>query len=156
MSDMPPLFKGKFQFRLDQRGRLRIPVRWREALGGDRTVTLLKPFQLPGLTASCVAAWPEAMFNQHRLEAMATGSRAPESVAERAWLLSAPLMIHEPDASGRFKLTFAQLEGAGLAPCNEVILAGVLNRFEVWAPENWRRIADAEAASAAAVCDRII
>ncbi len=149
MNGAAPQFLGRFEFKLDKRCRLQIPARWREALRDECVVTVTRPVHLPGLTASCLTTWPEAVFARRRRELQAATNHVSDSAADEEWLLSGTPTIHKPAVSGRLKYDFAQLEKAGLAPGTVVVLAGVVDRFEVWAPENWSRLATVETASEA-------
>lgn len=148
--DLYDPFMGRFQFKLDQRGHLRIPVSWRRVLGNEPLIILPRPVHLAGATANCLVAWPEPVFFQRRLEVAATSERSAEAVAAEAWLLAGTPVVHRPDARGRLKLPVNQLEAAGLAAGAVVLLAGVLDRFELWKPEAWQTRGIAHAAAAAA------
>jgi DNA-binding transcriptional regulator/RsmH inhibitor MraZ len=149
VSGAAPQFLGRFEFKLDKRCRLQIPARWREALGDECLVTVARPVHLPGLTVNCLTTWPKAVFVRRCRELQAATDHLSDSAVDEEWLLSGTPTIQKPAVSGRLKIDFARLEAVGLAPGAVVVLAGLLDRFEVWAPDNWSRLAAVASASEA-------
>jgi MraZ protein len=121
-------FLGTHVFRLDAKGRLSIPARFRSALertGSDELV--LRPSHL----MPCVECWPKSAF-----ENLAEGLNALEAFSEQADDLSAVLfslsMDVRPDAEGRLVLPRALAQHAELD--EEVALVGSGRHFQIWHP----------------------
>lgn len=126
-------FLGTHQFRLDAKGRLSIPARFRAALerAGSDELVLRPSHQLP-----CIECWPAQAF-----EELASGLGRLDAFSEQADDLAAVLFSQSvnlrPDAEGRLVLPRMLAEHAGLA--EEVALVGNGRNFMIWEPEAARR-----------------
>jgi MraZ protein len=120
------VFKGTYRHRIDPKGRLPVPAAFRRALGGDRLVAT--PLD------QCVACYP--LPEWARLEAQLAALPAfSKPVKALTRLLASRAVDCELDVQGRILLPAALRMPAGLA--HEVVVVGVLNRFEVWEPDAW-------------------
>lgn len=134
------MFLGQFQHNLDDKGRLMIPVRFREMLAGGATIT--QGFD------KCLMVLTGPSFQQiyDRLEAMSMTDPATRLL--RRLILANAYQV-EVDKVGRILVppnlrTFLQLEG-------DAIVAGQGEYFEVWKPVDWNeqmaKLQDVEANS---------
>jgi MraZ protein len=123
------VFKGSHRLRIDQKGRLPVPAPFRRLLreGGALVLTLLD---------DCLAAYPSAEW-----ERVADRLRQMPSFGKQARALSRLLASHacdcELDSQGRILIPASLRRAAGLE--SEAIVNGVLERFEIWAPDRWAR-----------------
>jgi MraZ protein len=122
------VFKGTYHHRIDAKGRLPVPAAFRRALGdepGQVVVTLLD---------QCLAAYSPAEWSrlEAQLAALPAFSRPVKALTR---LLASRAADCEIDVQGRILLPPALRAAAGLA--RDAVVVGVLNRFEVWSPENW-------------------
>jgi MraZ protein len=123
------VFKGTYHYRLDAKGRLPVPPPFRRelALGGARglVVTLLD---------ECLAAYAPAEWERlaAQLVALPAFSKPVKGLAR---VLASRAADCELDVQGRIRLAPSLRTAAGLG--REATVVGVLNRFEVWAPERW-------------------
>ncbi len=86
------------------------------------------------LVDQCVAAYPPAEWE--RLEAQLRGLPAfSKQVKALTRLLTSRAVDCELDVQGRILLPGPLRQAAGLS--REAVVVGVLDRFEVWAPEAW-------------------
>ena len=129
-------FLGTHVFRLDAKGRLSIPARFRAALervGTDELV--LRPSHL----MACIECWPLPAF-----ENLASGVTRLNAFSEEADDLSAVLFSQSqnvrPDAEGRLVLPRALAQHAGLG--EEVALVGSGAMFQIWQPDAASRRAE--------------
>jgi MraZ protein len=123
------VFKGTYLHRIDGKGRLPVPSPFRRRLAeaGARGVVLT-------LLDECLAAYAPAEWE--RLEAQLVALSAFSKPAKGLTRLLASRAVDcELDGQGRILLPPALRMAAGLA--REATVIGVLNRFEVWAPERW-------------------
>jgi len=121
------VFKGTYRHRIDAKGRLPVPAVFRRALGGEPSVVAT-------LLDQCLAVYPPAEW--HRLEGQLAALPAfSKQVKALTRLLVSRAADCEIDVQGRILLPPALREGAGLA--RDAVVVGVLNRFEIWAPEAW-------------------
>jgi MraZ protein len=123
------VFKGTYHHKIDPKGRLPVPAAFRRTLteqgGGGVVVTQLD---------QCLAAWPPAEWA--RLEAQLASLPAfSKPVKALTRLLVSRAGDCEIDVQGRILLPPPLRQAAGLA--RDVVVVGVLNRFEVWSPEAW-------------------
>jgi MraZ protein len=120
------VFLGEYEHSLDDKGRLAIPAKFRPELGQGLVVTR-------GLDR-CLFVWPLAEWRTvaeklGRLSLMHANARRLQR------LLFAGAVDSQLDRMGRvlvpgFLRTYAGLRDA-------VVVAGVLNRIEVWDNEQW-------------------
>ncbi len=123
------MFKGTYHHKIDPKGRLPVPAAFRKVMGrGDSArvvVTLLD---------QCVAAFPAAEWE--KLEAQLRGLPAfNKQVKALTRLLASRAVDCELDVQGRILLPAPLRQAASLV--REVVVLGVLNRFEVWNAEAW-------------------
>jgi MraZ protein len=123
------VFKGTYRHRIDPKGRLPVPAAFRRGLGEQPA---------PELVATpldqCVACYPRDEWArlETQLHALPAFSKPVKALTR---LLASRAVDCALDVQGRILLPAALRAAAGLA--HEVVVVGVLNRFEVWAPEAW-------------------
>jgi MraZ protein len=121
------VFKGTYRHRIDGKGRLPIPAVFRRALGDEGRVVVTPLDQ-------CLAAYPPAEWAklEAQLAALPAFSKPVKALTR---LLASRAADCEIDVQGRILLPPALRAAAGLE--RDAVVIGVLNRFEVWAPEPW-------------------
>ena len=120
------MFKGTYRHRIDPKGRLPVPAAFRRALAAQELVAT--PLD------QCVACYPREEWE--RLEVQLAALPAFSKPVKALTRLLASRAVDCPlDVQGRILLPAALRASAGLA--HEVVVVGVLNRFEVWEPEAW-------------------
>ena len=130
---MGPLFLGTYTPRLDEKGRLFLPAKFRDDLA-------------PGLVMTkgqegCITVWPEAAFREVA-EAMARQAFTDRRsrTAQRLFLADATSEV--PDKQGRITVSPALRGFAGLD--RDVVVIGMTNRVEIWDAERWAAFKVAE------------
>lgn len=131
------MFKGTYRHRIDAKGRLPVPAAFRRELaeGGPARVVITPLDQ-------CLAAYP--MREWARLEQQLV-QLPPFSAPAKALtrLVTSRAVDCDLDVQGRVLLPQSLRTAAGLA--SEAVVIGVLNRFEIWAPDRWESfVADSE------------
>ena len=129
------MFKGTYEYRIDGKGRLPVPAAFRRVLApaGALVVTLFD---------QCLAAYPAEEWGklEAQLLAMPAFSKPVKALTRRLASRAADCAL---DVQGRILLPTGLRAAAGLATA--VVIVGVLNRFEIWAPEAWSSfLADSE------------
>jgi MraZ protein len=123
------VFKGTYRHRIDAKGRLPVPAAFRRELAeaGPATVVITPLDQ-------CLAAYPIRQWE--RLEQQLV-QLPPFSAPAKALtrLVTSRAVDCDLDVQGRVLLPQSLRAAAGLGP--EAVVIGVLNRFEVWAPDRW-------------------
>lgn len=131
------MFKGTYHHRIDGKGRLPVPAAFRRALSGGGVSSLVVT-----LLDQCLAAYPPGEWSrlEAQLQALPAFNRPVKALTR---LLASRAADCEFDAQGRILLPPLLRQNAGLG--QDVVVVGVLNRFEVWAPEAWESfLRDAE------------
>jgi MraZ protein len=129
------VFVGTHTPRLDDKGRLLVPSRYREALAGG--------FYLTRGQGPCLHAYPRVDFERRYAELRAATATNP-AVREYLRVMLAGASEEELDKQGRFTVPPVLRTFAGLD--REVAVVGAGERLEVWDEASWReRFAQAEA-----------
>jgi MraZ protein len=125
----PAVFKGAYRHRIDSKGRLPVPAAFRRVLAeGGATTVVVTPLD------QCLAAYPAHEWSrvESSLAALPPFSKQVKALSR---LLSSRAMSCALDVQGRILLPAPLRAAAKLG--REALVAGVLNRFEIWAPETW-------------------
>ena len=129
-------FFGKHEHSLDVKGRVILPARFRP------------PFEKGGFlsqyTSRCLALWTPEEFDQ-QLERLDEQQESGRDEMNQARYFAAGTVEVEVDRQGRFIIPGPMREFARLE--NQVLLAGAINRIELWSPALWgERVEPAERA----------
>lgn len=123
------MFKGTYRHRIDAKGRLPVPAAFRRELSeaGSATVVMTPLDQ-------CLAAYPTREWArlEQQLVQLPPFSAPAKALAR---LVTSRAMDCDLDVQGRVLLPIPLRAAAGLQ--GEAVVIGVLNRFEIWAPERW-------------------
>jgi MraZ protein len=121
------MFLGQFRHNLDDKGRLTVPARFREALAQEGA------YIMSGFDQNLMVLTPDS-FNRisERLNEMNTIDPALR-LLRRLIFPSADFLTL--DKAGRILIQQYLRESAGIV--NEVLVVGVGNHIELWAPEQW-------------------
>jgi MraZ protein len=123
------VFKGTYHHRIDGKGRLPVPAAFRRGLAAERAGSVVVT-----LLDQCLACYPPAEWArlEVQLQALPAFSRPVKALVR---VLASRAADCEIDVQGRVLVPQPLRVAAGLR--QDVVVVGVLNRFEVWAPENW-------------------
>jgi MraZ protein len=124
------VFKGTYVHKIDPKGRLPVPAALRRALaetGATRVVVTLLD--------QCLAAYPPAEWVrlEEQLRQLPAFSKPVKALTR---MLASRAADCDLDVQGRILIPPSLRAAAGLG--REAVVVGVLNRFEVWAPDAWR------------------
>ena len=130
------MFVGSYPLRLDEKGRLALPVRFREHVAGGMVIKKGQERCIYGLTMDRVAEQSAA------LAAMAPSDTAAARM--RARMSFGSMVEIEADKTGRITIPASLREYAGLD--RDVVIVGVDTRFEIWDAAHWEAyVAEQEA-----------
>ena len=121
------MFLGTYTPKLDDKGRLTLPAKFRDALAGGLMVTKSQDHSL--------AVYPRAEFEQLARRA----SKAPRSNPEaRAFLrnLAAGTDEQHPDGQGRITLSADHRRYASLS--KDCVVIGAVDYLEIWDSQAWQ------------------
>ena len=119
-------FMGEYNHTVDTKGRLIIPTKFREVLGSEFIVT-------KGLDG-CLFVFPQDEWNtfEGKLRTLPLTQKNARFFVRFFVSGATPL---ELDKQGRVLLPATLREFAGLD--KDVVLAGALNRVEIWSKDRW-------------------
>ncbi len=119
------MFRGEYEYTLDDKGRLVLPRRFRGALGERFVAT--RGFD------GCVVLYPESEWAQ------VEDKLRSEPLANRRFVryLLGSAVECELDRQGRFLLPPPLREHAGID--REVVVVGLINKVEVWSKDRWQQ-----------------
>ena len=140
------MFLGTYTPKLDDKGRLTLPAKFREELAGGMMITKGQDHSL--------AVYPREEFAARARKAAAISRTNPQA---RAFIrnLAASADEQRPDGQGRITLSAAHREYAGLQ--KECVVIGSVDFLEIWDAESWDQYqAKTEDAYSAADADDIL
>ncbi|WP_370248652.1 division/cell wall cluster transcriptional repressor MraZ [Nocardioides sp.] len=119
-------FIGIHRPKLDDKGRLFLPARFREQLAQGVAVTKGQE--------DCLYVWPSDVFKveARRVAQLPTSSRANRGYRRMFFSASEKSV---PDKQGRIGLSAEMRTFAGLE--RDVVIVGNFDRLEIWSPEKW-------------------
>src|SRR5690349_5556279 len=124
---------GTFRPRLDEKGRLFLPAKFRDRLAEGVVVTQGKE--------KCLVVWPPEVFD---VDADKAAERSMTDKAargyQRMFFSGGDEVV--PDKQGRVSISASLREYAGLE--KDVVVIGVRNRLEIWNPTAWDEYQAAE------------
>lgn len=120
------MFLGTYTPKLDDKGRLTLPAKFRDELAGGLMVTKGQDHSL--------AVYPRAQFEQRARRAAATSRSNPEA---RAFLrnFAAGADEQHPDSQGRITLSADHRRYANLS--KECVVNGSFDFLEIWDAQAW-------------------
>ena len=126
------MFMGEYSHTLDAKGRLIIPTKFREELGDEFIVT-------KGLDG-CLFVFPQNEWQafEEKLRTLPLTQKGARQFTRFFVAGATPCTL---DKQGRILLPAVLREFAGLD--KDVVLAGMLNRVEIWSKEKWTENTDA-------------
>lgn len=115
-----------FQHRLDDKGRVILPARFRERLKSGLVITR-------GMDR-CLDVWPIAAFEK-RVEQVAAQPMESRTARRRQRMLLSGAHDDQPDSQGRIVIPAVLRDYAGLE--RELMVVGNIDRVEIWDLERW-------------------
>jgi len=138
------MFIGEYNITIDDKGRLAVPVKFREALAVGAVVTrgldtslFLLPLEEWGKLADKIASLPLGQSNSRAF----------------ARLMLAGAMDVKLDKQGRFIVPEYLRTYAGLK--REVVLVGIQSRLEIWDKTAWEKYANQAEEDANAIAEKL-
>ena len=120
------MFLGTHAPRLDEKGRLILPAKYRDELAGGVVITKGQE--------RCLYVFPQEEFARIT-EALRTAPVTAKSVRDYSRVFFASAFDQTPDKQGRITVPPALREYAGLR--RDCVVIGASSRVEVWDSEAW-------------------
>lgn len=121
------MFFGEFEYRLDEKGRVPIPPRFRRELKDGVVLT-------PGIE-QCITAHPLPEWKK-LADSLTSGQIASSKLRKLNRAVFATAFYIYPDGQGRITLPTPLREYAGIEA--EVVFAGANTYFELWNKSQWQ------------------
>jgi MraZ protein len=139
------LLLGQFEHSLDDKNRVTLPARFRQAFAKG-------VFVAQGIDP-CLVVYPPEGWNalvEGRMAGLDPFSREARQMSRYLFANASEAV---PDKQGRIMLPGPLLEHAGLK--REIVVAGVRDHLELWEPTAWRKELDDVGRSAEDVAERL-
>ncbi len=120
------MFIGEYIHNIDEKGRLAVPVKFRNRLAGGAVVT-------KGLD-NCLSLYPEEAWNKMVEKMESLPLTQSKSRAYARFILSGAFTA-EIDKQGRINLPSALRQYAGVK--NQVVVTGLGDHVEIWSTKTW-------------------
>ncbi len=120
------MFLGTHTPRLDEKGRLFLPAKFRDELAEGLVVTRGQE--------RCLYVWPLTEFGR-LTEQMRQAPVTNKAARDYLRMLFAGASDEKPDKQGRFTIPPMLREYAGLT--RDCVVIGAMNRVEIWDSEAW-------------------
>ena len=135
---------GEYEHTIDEKNRLTLPVKFREAFADGLVVTR-------GMDG-CLYVYARAEWERVAREIASVDDLNPDARKLRRYFF-AGASEDEPDRQGRISIPSSLVQSARLG--REVVVAGVLDHLEIWDRRAWREHLDEVEGSAEDVARRI-
>ena len=119
-------FSGTFTPKLDDKGRLFLPAKFREAMGDGLVITRGQERSIDMRTKADFEVFAEKFQNASQTEARLRGYGR---------MLFALASEQVPDKQGRISITPELRQYASLE--KDCVVIGIYNRIEIWEPQAW-------------------
>ena len=120
------MFVGEFEYRIDEKGRVPIPPRFRKELKEGVVLT-------PGIE-QCITAYPLSEWKK-LAATLTTGSVTRSKLRSLNRAIFATAFSLSIDGQGRIAIPAPLRQSAGIE--DEVVIAGANNYLELWNKERW-------------------
>lgn len=120
------MFFGEFEYRIDEKGRVPIPPRFRKELKEGVVLT-------PGIE-QCITAYPLSEWKK-LAATLTTGSVTRSKLRSLNRAIFATAFSLNIDGQGRIALPVPLRQSAGIE--DEVVIVGANNYLELWNKERW-------------------
>ena len=129
---MKEAYTDRFEFSLDDKGRVSVPAEWR----GE---AFEKRFLLLPSEEGCLRAYPASFLGRQLEKLSAEGVTSTDVRRKSLEKLASVMQAAEPDQQGRIMIREKFRQHAGLN--RQAVLVGRLDHFEIWEPRRWQKVA---------------
>jgi MraZ protein len=138
------MFLGEYEHNMDDKGRLAVPARFREALGDGIVVT--RGFE------RCLMGFPRARWDKlaEQVSALSLGQGDARNLRRLLFSGAADVQL---DRQGRILIPQNLREYAGLS--DQVIVAGLNTHFEIWSADRWGEVLDTLDVMGSAIAEQL-
>ncbi|MFW6596977.1 division/cell wall cluster transcriptional repressor MraZ [Propionibacteriaceae bacterium Y2011] len=127
------MFLGTHTPKLDEKGRIFLPAKFRDELAGGLVITRAQD--------RCLAIYPRDTFVE-MTKSMVAAPTSVKQVRDFQRMLAASASDETPDKQGRITIPTPLRTYAGLD--TECVVVGAINRVEVWSVAAWEEYSAAQ------------
>ncbi|GAB2906571.1 division/cell wall cluster transcriptional repressor MraZ [Nonomuraea fastidiosa] len=142
---MGPVFLGTHQPRLDDKGRLFLPAKYREELAEGLVITKGQE--------RCLYVFPVEEF-QRITEALSTAPVTAKAVRDYSRVFFASASDEKPDKQGRITIPQSLRTYAGLE--RDCVVIGANTRLEIWDAQAWDSYLSAQEQAFAELSEEVL
>jgi MraZ protein len=139
----PTYYNSCYRHGVDEKRRVQVPAKWRPEEAGVELTVILWPKHQAG---NCLRVLPPLEMDQLMAEIDAMPSGDPNKVVLKRFIGSESVQV-SLDKAGRICLPDEMARAAGIK--DEVVLVGLLDRFEIWNPARYETVKTTDAVMAA-------
>ncbi len=138
------MFLGEYEHTIDDKGRLAIPARFRDAL--NEGVVITRGFD------KCLMGFPRSVWEElaRQVSSLPIGSEETRQLQRMLFSGAADMTL---DRQGRILIPQNLREFAELG--DQAIIAGLNRHFEIWSPRRWQNVLSAMDANASLFAQKL-
>ena len=129
---MKEAYTDRFEFSLDDKGRVYVPAEWR----GE---AFEKRFLLLPSEEGCLRVYPASFLGRQLEKLSAEGVTSTDVRRKSLEKLASVMQAAEPDQQGRIMIREKFRQHAGLS--RQAVMVGRLDHFEIWEQRRWQKVA---------------
>ena len=126
------LLMGEYHHQIDEKSRIRIPAKLKDALGES-------PVILKG-TDGCLFVYSQEAMNNMFATKFANNDFTQADKTKALRLLTSSTVVTEEDKQGRILLPQNLIKHAGIV--KNIVTIGAFDRVEIWSEERWNEYAN--------------
>jgi MraZ protein len=138
-SNQPSYYNSCYRHGVDEKRRVQIPAKWRPEEEGTELTLILWPKHQAG---ACLRVLPPVEMAKMKADIDAMPNSDPNKVVLKRFIGSESMQV-TLDKAGRICLPDEMARSAGVK--DEVVLVGLLDRFEIWNPGRYENVKAADA-----------
>jgi MraZ protein len=135
----PTYYNSCYRHGVDEKRRVQIPAKWRPEEAGVELTMILWPKHQAG---NCLRVLPPVEMAQLMADIDAMPNGDSNKVVLKRFIGSESVQV-SLDKAGRICLPDEMARAAGIK--DEVVLVGLLDRFEIWNPDRYETVKAADA-----------
>ena len=138
----PTYYNSCYRHGVDEKRRVQVPAKWRPEEDGVELTMILWPKHQAG---NCLRVLPPLEMAQLMADIDAMPNGDPNKVVLKRFIGSESVQV-SLDKAGRICLPDEMAKAAGIK--DEVVLVGLLDRFEIWNPTRYETVKATDAVMA--------
>jgi MraZ protein len=136
---VPTYYNSCYRHGVDEKRRLQVPAKWRPARSGTQLTIMLWPKSQEG---PCLRVLPPDEMAKLKASIDSMPNEDPNKTVLKRFIGSESDQV-TLDKAGRICLPDAMARQAGIQ--SEAVLVGLLDRFEIWNPDRYKKVKAADA-----------